>query len=117
MSNVGNTVYFSVLQQLVKFDEKAQNVSNVNDKKNHSSYYKLTKIDAKMGVLIIHQNTSVFSIISQHLVRHKTTLLAAQCENSTKNKDFFCSVFFLLPYIIIVGFSNAPSCDENCRTP
>lgn len=29
---------------------------------------KLTRIDAKIGVLIIHQNTSVVSIISQHLV-------------------------------------------------
>lgn len=30
---------------------------------------KLTRIDANMGVLMIHQKTSVFSIISQHLVK------------------------------------------------
>lgn len=35
---------------------------------------KLTRIDAKMGVLIIHQNTSVVSIMSQHLGKRETVL-------------------------------------------
>lgn len=36
---------------------------------------KLTKIDAKIGVLMIHQNTSVFSIMSQHLGTHEKILI------------------------------------------
>lgn len=34
----------------------------------------LTRIDAKMGVLMIHQDISVLSIMSQHLWREKHNL-------------------------------------------
>lgn len=85
---------------------------------------KLTRIDAKIGVLIIHQNTSVFSIISQHLVmnekifmyklkskRNQTLIL-----NWTLAVQFWSPGVCFSPHIVKVGFSDAPSCDENCRT-
>lgn len=82
---------------------------------------KLTRIDAKIGVLMIHQNTSVFSIISQHLVmtyRHETIFMYKQLQIKETNTRTPAgnSLGFFLPHIIVVGFSDAPSGDEYCRT-
>lgn len=83
----------------------------------------LTSIDAKMGVLMIHQNTSVFSIISQHLVKtnniHVQEFLRIKAvKHHTVDWTVITqSPCVVLPHVIIVGFGDAPGCDENGWTP
>lgn len=75
-------------------------------------------MEAKIGVLIIHQNTSVFSIISQHLAERETKRrhMMFQSKESDPGVIRDCGPVVLLPCIIVVGFSDAPRRDENCRT-
>lgn len=78
--------------------------------------FMLTRIDAKMGVLMIHQDISVLSIMSQHLavkeIKYKWARFLRLWHLLWSSSD----ALLFLPHVKVVDFSDAPSRDENSGT-
>lgn len=95
----------------------------MNNQRMHVQVGERTKIETNMGVLMIHQNTSVFSMISQHLamrtnkqisVGRRFNGLPLQLESRITLISVCPAVWGpLLPHIVVLGLCNSPSCDEN----
>lgn len=75
--------------------------------------FMLTRIDAKMGVLMIHQDISVLSIMSQHLAVKEIKFKWAQFLRFRRLLWSSSDALLFLPHVVVVGFSDTPSCDEN----
>lgn len=78
--------------------------------------FMLTRIDAKMGVLMIHQDISVLSIMSQHLAGEAIKFHWAQFLRLRRLLWSSSGAALFLPHVVVVGFSHAPRCDESSGT-